>query len=83
MLPHVLLLYNTTATMYILFTYHCTQFSYHQNIATYYGAFVTRGEPGHEDQLWVCTCVRDHSYCCQYYRDQSYAHDYDYSVEAL
>ena len=29
------------------------QFSYHQNIATYYGAFVRKGEAGHEDQLWV------------------------------
>ena len=31
----------------------CTQFSYHQNIATYYGAFIQKGDPGHEDQLWV------------------------------
>ena len=29
------------------------QFSYHQNIATYYGAFVKKGDPGCEDQLWV------------------------------
>lgn len=29
------------------------KFSYHQNIATYYGAFVRKGEPGHEDQLWL------------------------------
>ena len=39
------------------YIYHHThtvlQFSYHQNIATYYGAFVRKGEVGHEDQLWV------------------------------
>lgn len=29
------------------------KFSYHQNIATYYGAFVQKGEPGQEDQLWL------------------------------
>lgn len=29
------------------------QFSYHQNIATYYGAFVRKGDTGMEDQLWV------------------------------
>jgi len=29
------------------------KFSYHQNIATYYGAFIQKGDPGHEDQLWV------------------------------
>lgn len=29
------------------------KFSYHQNIATYYGAFVRKGDPGHEDQLWL------------------------------
>lgn len=29
------------------------KFSYHQNIATYYGAFVQKGSPGHEDQLWL------------------------------
>ena len=30
------------------------QFSHHRNIATYYGAFVKKGLPGQEDQLWVC-----------------------------
>lgn len=29
------------------------KFSYHQNIATYYGAFVKKGDPGCEDQLWL------------------------------
>ena len=38
---------------------HTLQFSYHQNIATYYGAFVRKGDPGHEDQLWVSQCIID------------------------
>ena len=29
------------------------QFSFHQNIATYYGAFVKKSDYGQEDQLWV------------------------------
>jgi serine/threonine protein kinase len=29
------------------------KYSYHPNIATYYGAFVKKGMPGHEDQLWL------------------------------
>lgn len=29
------------------------QYSYHPNIATYYGAFVKKTAPGSEDQLWV------------------------------
>ncbi|CAI7997160.1 Misshapen-like kinase 1 [Geodia barretti] len=29
------------------------KFSYHQNIATYYGAFVQKGDGGQEDQLWL------------------------------
>ena len=29
------------------------QYSNHRNIATYYGAFIKKGFPGQEDQLWV------------------------------
>lgn len=29
------------------------KFSHHRNIATYYGAFVKKGLPGQEDQLWL------------------------------
>ncbi|XP_019864172.1 PREDICTED: misshapen-like kinase 1 [Amphimedon queenslandica] len=29
------------------------KYSYHTNIATYYGAFVKKSEPGTEDQLWL------------------------------
>lgn len=29
------------------------KFSHHRNIATYYGAFVKKGIPGQEDQLWL------------------------------
>ena len=34
------------------------KYSHHRNIATYYGAFVKKSPPGHDDQLWVCL----HSY---------------------
>ena len=30
------------------------KYSHHRNIATYYGAFVKKSPPGHDDQLWVC-----------------------------
>ncbi|KPP56328.1 hypothetical protein Z043_126071, partial [Scleropages formosus] len=33
------------------------KYSHHRNIATYYGAFVKKSPPGHDDQLWVCTCA--------------------------
>lgn len=33
------------------------KYSHHRNIATYYGAFVKKSPPGHDDQLWVCACV--------------------------
>lgn len=29
------------------------KYSHHRNIATYYGAFVKKSPPGHDDQLWV------------------------------
>ena len=38
---------------------HFAQFSYHQNIATYYGAFVQKGDGGQEDQLWVSRLHRN------------------------
>ena len=31
--------------------------SHHVNVATYYGAFIQKGEVGQEDQLWVCVWV--------------------------
>lgn len=31
------------------------KYSHHRNIATYYGAFVKKSPPGHDDQLWVST----------------------------
>lgn len=31
------------------------KYSHHRNIATYYGAFVKKSPPGHDDQLWVCS----------------------------
>ncbi|XP_058874777.1 misshapen-like kinase 1 [Acipenser ruthenus] len=32
------------------------KYSHHRNIATYYGAFVKKSPPGHDDQLWVRGC---------------------------
>lgn len=29
------------------------KYSHHRNIATYYGAFIKKSPPGHDDQLWV------------------------------
>ncbi|XP_037322949.1 misshapen-like kinase 1 isoform X4 [Pungitius pungitius] len=29
------------------------RYSHHRNIATYYGAFVKKSPPGHDDQLWL------------------------------
>ncbi|XP_016309023.1 mitogen-activated protein kinase kinase kinase kinase 4-like [Sinocyclocheilus anshuiensis] len=29
------------------------KFSHHRNIATYYGAFIKKSPPGHDDQLWL------------------------------
>uniref|UniRef100_A0A8C6PHD6 non-specific serine/threonine protein kinase n=1 Tax=Nothobranchius furzeri TaxID=105023 RepID=A0A8C6PHD6_NOTFU len=29
------------------------KYSHHRNIATYYGAFVKKSPPGHDDQLWL------------------------------
>lgn len=31
------------------------KYSHHRNIATYYGAFIKKSPPGHDDQLWVGT----------------------------
>jgi serine/threonine protein kinase len=33
------------------------KYSHHRNIATYYGAFIKKSPPGHDDQLWVCGCL--------------------------
>ncbi|KAM7406877.1 hypothetical protein PAMA_002870 [Pampus argenteus] len=30
------------------------KYSHHRNIATYYGAFIKKSPPGHDDQLWFC-----------------------------
>lgn len=38
------------------------KYSHHRNIATYYGAFIKKSPPGHDDQLWVSwilSAVRD------------------------
>jgi len=35
------------------------KYSDHRNIATYYGAFIKKTSPGHDDQLWVCL-VKNH-----------------------
>ena len=51
---HIIIILNMLAQSQTLNT---LQFSYHQNIATYYGAFVRKGDPGHEDQLWVSQCT--------------------------
>lgn len=32
------------------------KYSHHRNIATYYGAFIKKSPPGHDDQLWVGGC---------------------------
>lgn len=32
------------------------KYSHHRNIATYYGAFIKKSPPGHDDQLWVSRC---------------------------
>lgn len=32
------------------------KYSHHRNIATYYGAFIKKSPPGHDDQLWVGRC---------------------------
>ncbi|XP_052455997.1 mitogen-activated protein kinase kinase kinase kinase 4 isoform X3 [Carassius gibelio] len=29
------------------------KYSHHRNIATYYGAFINKSPPGHDDQLWL------------------------------
>lgn len=34
------------------------KYSHHRNIATYYGAFIKKSPPGHDDQLWVGRCLR-------------------------
>ena len=31
----------------------CVQYSHHQNIATYYGAFIKKSPSGKDDQLWL------------------------------
>lgn len=33
------------------------KYSHHRNIATYYGAFIKKSPPGHDDQLWVSVCL--------------------------
>lgn len=33
------------------------KYSHHRNIATYYGAFIKKSPPGHDDQLWVGRCL--------------------------
>uniref|UniRef100_A0A3B3ZFG4 non-specific serine/threonine protein kinase n=1 Tax=Periophthalmus magnuspinnatus TaxID=409849 RepID=A0A3B3ZFG4_9GOBI len=39
------------------------KYSHHRNIATYYGAFVKKSPPGHDDQLWVCQAsFSEHAY---------------------
>lgn len=35
------------------------KYSHHRNIATYYGAFIKKSPPGHDDQLWVSLCGLD------------------------
>lgn len=34
------------------------KYSHHRNIATYYGAFIKKSPPGHDDQLWVSMFTR-------------------------
>lgn len=36
------------------------KYSHHRNIATYYGAFIKKSPPGHDDQLWVSFPRTDH-----------------------
>lgn len=38
------------------------KFSHHRNIATYYGAFIKKGPPGKDDQLWVSELLRSRSF---------------------
>lgn len=33
------------------------KYSHHRNIATYYGAFIKKSPPGHDDQLWVSSLL--------------------------
>lgn len=41
------------------------KYSHHRNIATYYGAFVKKSPPGHDDQLWVGPCAASQqANCC-------------------
>lgn len=35
------------------------KYSHHRNIATYYGAFIKKSPPGHDDQLWVSFHITD------------------------
>ncbi|KTF76316.1 hypothetical protein cypCar_00043570, partial [Cyprinus carpio] len=36
------------------------KYSHHRNIATYYGAFIKKSPPGHDDQLWVSLTLTEH-----------------------
>lgn len=43
------------------------KYSHHRNIATYYGAFIKKSPPGHDDQLWV-------SLTSHFYNEHSITH---------
>lgn len=43
------------------------KYSHHRNIATYYGAFIKKSPPGHDDQLWVsCSSLSTSQKCVDY-----------------
>lgn len=43
------------------------KYSHHRNIATYYGAFIKKSPPGHDDQLWVRLQKKTNKLCEVYY----------------
>ncbi|XP_030425970.1 mitogen-activated protein kinase kinase kinase kinase 4-like [Gopherus evgoodei] len=51
------------------------KYSHHRNIATYYGAFIKKSPPGHDDQLWLCYgilwCRLYHRPCEEHKREHS------------
>lgn len=40
------------------------KYSHHRNIATYYGAFIKKSPPGHDDQLWVSPQIHSRNEGC-------------------
>lgn len=43
------------------------KYSHHRNIATYYGAFIKKSPPGHDDQLWVSSSGPSHTFTLSHF----------------